>query len=143
MMAAMAEGRRVLKPSGVGVVVFAHKSTVGWEAMLQALVDAGAVIMASWPIDTEMASRLRAQNSATLASSVHIVFRPREMPDGSLRKEDVGDWREVLRELPKRIHEWMPKLAEEPMQSSLVSALHWKSFQDTLASKRRMENEYL
>jgi hypothetical protein len=26
---------------------------------------------------------------------------------------DVGDWREVLRELPRRIHDWMPRLAEE------------------------------
>jgi hypothetical protein len=26
---------------------------------------------------------------------------------------DVGDWRDVLAELPRRIHEWMPRLAEE------------------------------
>ena len=25
----------------------------------------------------------------------------------------VGEWRDVLGELPKRIHEWMPRLAEE------------------------------
>jgi putative DNA methylase len=30
---AMAEGRRILMPHGVGVIVFAHKSTTGWEAM--------------------------------------------------------------------------------------------------------------
>ncbi|MEW6459454.1 MAG: DUF1156 domain-containing protein, partial [Bacillota bacterium] len=38
---AMAEGRRVLAPDGIGVVVFAHKSTSGWEAQLQAMIDAG------------------------------------------------------------------------------------------------------
>ena len=48
-----------------------------------------------------------------LASSVHLVCRPRENPDGSLRTDDVGDWREVLAELPRRIHAWMPRLAEE------------------------------
>ena len=32
MKRAMAEGRRVLSPDGIGVVVFAHKSTAGWEA---------------------------------------------------------------------------------------------------------------
>src|SRR5438876_241809 len=25
----------------------------------------------------------------------------------------IGDWRDVLQELPKRIHDWMPRLAEE------------------------------
>jgi putative DNA methylase len=27
--------------------------------------------------------------------------------------DEIGDWRDVLAELPKRIHEWMPRLAEE------------------------------
>ena len=31
---AMAEGRRGLSPGGVAVVVFAHKITAGWEAIL-------------------------------------------------------------------------------------------------------------
>ena len=34
-------------------------------------------------------------------------------PDGSLRTDEVGDWRDVLHELPRRIHEWMPRLASE------------------------------
>ena len=113
MKQAMAEGRRILAPSGVGIVVFAHKSTAGWEAQLQAMIDAGWIITASWPIDTEMGSRLRAMNSAALASSVHLVCRPRENPNGLLREDAVGDWRVVLRELPKRIHAWMPRLARE------------------------------
>lgn len=112
MSLAMAEGRRVLSPKGIGVVVFAHKSTEGWEAQLQAMVDAGWIITASWPIDTEMGTRLRAMNSAALASSIHLVCRPRENPDGSLCTDLIGDWRDVLQELPKRIHEWMPRLAE-------------------------------
>ena len=110
---AMAEARRVLSPSGLGVVVFAHKTTSGWESQLQAMVDAGLVITASWPIDTEMGSRMRAQGSAALASSVHLVCRPRENSDGSIRTDDIGDWRTVLADLPARIHEWMPRLAEE------------------------------
>ncbi|HOV80169.1 MAG TPA: DUF1156 domain-containing protein [Bacillota bacterium] len=113
MRLAMNEGRRVLAPDGIGVVVFAHKTTGGWEAMLQAMIDAGWVITGSWPIDTERPGRLRAQKSAALASSVHLVCRPRENPDGSLRDGDVGDWRDVLQELPGRIREWMPRLAAE------------------------------
>jgi adenine-specific DNA methylase len=110
---ALTEGRRILVPSGVGTVVFAHKSTRGWESMVQALIDSGWVITGSWPIDTERPGRLRAQASAALASSIHIVCRPRENPDGSVRTNDIGDWQHVLAELPKRIHSWMPRLAEE------------------------------
>ncbi|MFZ5559146.1 MAG: DUF1156 domain-containing protein [Pseudomonadota bacterium] len=113
MTAAMSEARRVQRPDGISVVVFAHKTTGGWESMLQAMIEAGWILVASWPIDTERGARLRALNSAALGSSVHLVCRPRENPDGSLRTGDVGDWRDVLAELPRRIHEWMPRLAEE------------------------------
>ncbi len=88
---AMAEGKRVLSQDGIGVVVFAHKSTSGWEAQLQAMIDAGWTITGSWPIDTERPGRLRAQDSAALASSIHLVCRPRENPDGSLRINNIGD----------------------------------------------------
>ncbi len=110
---AMTEGRRVLDSNGVGIVVFAHKSTSGWEAQLQAMIDAGWIVTGSWPIDTERPGRLRAQDSAALASSIHLVCRPREKTDGSVDADQIGDWRDVLAELPKRIHDWMPRLAAE------------------------------
>jgi putative DNA methylase len=113
MKRAMVEGCRILAPDGIGVVVFAHKSTSGWESQLQAMIDAGWIMTGSWPIDTERGSRLRAIGSAVLASSVHLVCRPRESPDGSVWTDNVGDWRDVLAELPRRIHEWMPRLADE------------------------------
>ncbi|MDV7393669.1 DUF1156 domain-containing protein, partial [Arthrospira platensis SPKY1] len=65
------------------------------------------------PIDTEMETRVAAQGQARLASSVHLVCRPRKNPDGSLQETKIGDWRDVLAELPQRIHDWMPRLAEE------------------------------
>jgi len=106
MTQALREGKRVAKPNAIGVVVFAHKSTAGWEAQLQALISAGWIVTGSWPIDTEWATRLRAINSAALASSVHLVCRPRI-------SNEVSDWRDVLSELPQRMHEWMPRLANE------------------------------
>lgn len=110
---AFVEGRRVLRPDGIGTIVFASKTTASWEAILKAVVDAGWTITGSWPIDTEMETRVAAQGQARLASSIHLVCRPRENPDGSVRTDEIGDWRDVLAELPKRIHEWMPRLAEE------------------------------
>jgi putative DNA methylase len=112
MAMAMQQARRYVVASGIGVIVFAHKTTIGWETMLQALLQAGWTVTASWPLDTEMGTRLRAMNSAALGSSVHIICRPRENADGTLRN-DVGEWRDVLSELPKRIHDWMPRLASE------------------------------
>lgn len=105
--------RRYVMPDGLGVIVFAHKSTSAWETLLSAVITSGWVITASWPIDTEMANRLRAHKSASLSSSVHLVCRPRENSDGSLIDNNIGDWREVLKELPVKIKNWMPRLAKE------------------------------
>ena len=107
MQCAMSEGVRITRESAIGVVVFAHKSTEGWEAQLQAMIDAGWIITASWPIDTEWETRLRAMNSAALASSVHLVCRPRN------NSVAIGDWRDVLGELPTRTREWMSRLSQE------------------------------
>ncbi len=111
MRRAMEEGKRILSPNGLGVVVFAHKSTAGWEAQLEAMYLAGWKITASWPIHTELESRLSASGTASLASSIHLICRPKK--PGFTEFEDVGDWRDVLTELPKRIHDWMPRLATE------------------------------
>jgi len=46
---AFGEGRRVLRPDGIGTIVFASKTTASWEAILKAVVDAGWIITGSWP----------------------------------------------------------------------------------------------
>lgn len=112
MARAFAEGRRVLREDGVGCVVFAHKTTEGWEALLSGLIRGGWTITASWPLATEMGTRLRAHDSAALATSVHLVMRSR--PEGA----PVGDWGEVLRELPDRIGDWMERLEEEKVRGA-------------------------
>ena len=90
MGAAFAEGRRVLRADGVGSVVFAHKTTEGWEALLAGMIRSGWTITGSWPIATEMGTRLRARDSAALATSIHLVCRPRPAD------APVGDWMERL-----------------------------------------------
>ena len=112
MACAFAEGRRVLREDGVGCVVFAHKTTEGWEALLSGMIRGGWTITASWPIATEMASRLRARDSAALATSVHLVCRrrPEDAP--------VADWADVLRELPVRVAGWMERLQGEGLRGA-------------------------
>ncbi len=78
MRSALGEVRRVLKRDGLAVVVFAHKSTSAWETLLKATLDAGLVISASWPVETEMPQRADAHGNASLASTVFIVCRKLE-----------------------------------------------------------------
>ncbi|GIV14565.1 MAG: hypothetical protein KatS3mg021_2847 [Fimbriimonadales bacterium] len=68
---------RVLKPDGIAIIVFAHKTTEAWETVLNALLRAGLYPTAALPIHTEMQARLRAQESAALASSIYLVCRKR------------------------------------------------------------------
>ena len=112
MAKAFAEGRRVLSEDGIGSVVFAHKTTEGWEALLGGLVAGGWTITGSWPISTEMATRLRARESAALSASIHLVCRPRAADAG------IGDWSDVARELPKRVGDWMERLSKEGVRGA-------------------------
>jgi hypothetical protein len=112
MSRAFAEGRRVLKAEGIGSVVFAHKTTEGWEALLSGMIRGGWTITGSWPIATEMGSRLRARDSAALATSVHLVCRPR--PDDA----PVGDWSAILRQLPERVGDWIERLQREGIRGA-------------------------
>ncbi|MCS7249242.1 MAG: hypothetical protein NZ840_13530, partial [Anaerolineales bacterium] len=94
---AFREIRRVLKPEGIAVIVFAHKTTQAWETVINALLEAGLYMTASWPIHTEMQTRLRAQESAALASSIYMVCRKRP-PDAP-----VGEFPTVRREIEARV----------------------------------------
>ena len=112
MARAFAEGRRVLAEDGIGSVVFAHKTTEGWEALLAGMIRGGWTITGSWPVATEMGSRLNARETASLATSVHLICRPR--PESAA----VGDWADVLRELPQRVADWMERLQSEGIRGA-------------------------
>lgn len=86
------EMHRVLKPNGIAVIVYAHKSTEGWETLINALLDSNLVITGAWPIDTEQKVRWRSYNSAALASSIYMVARKRE-------REAFGLYNDVKKEL--------------------------------------------
>ena len=112
MAEAFAEGRRVLNDDGIGSVVFAHKTTEGWEALLSGMINGGWTITGSWPVATEMGARLNARDTASLATSVHLICRPR--PENA----PVGDWADVLRELPVRVGDWMARLQAEGIRGA-------------------------
>ncbi len=105
------EMHRILKPNGVAVIVYAHKSTEGWETLINSLLDSGLVITAAWPINTEMQSRLRARESAALASSIYIVARKWE-------RESTGFYKEVKDELETHLNMKLDKLWKEDISGA-------------------------
>lgn len=70
-----------LVPTGRLVIVFANKNPDAWEALVSALIRAGFAVTASWPIETEMGNRTRANAVSALASSIWVVCRKR--PEGA------------------------------------------------------------
>jgi len=112
MARAFTEGRRVTSDASIGSVVFAHKTTEGWEALLSGVVKGGWVVTGSWPIATESGTRLRARESAALATSVHLVCRPRS------EEAEIGDWGEIFKELPNRIGDWIERLSAEGIRGA-------------------------
>ena len=82
----MLELARVQNPGFPASIFYAFKqqevkegqrASTGWETFLQALVDAGLMVTATWPMRTEMSSRMRATGFAALASSIVIAMRNR------------------------------------------------------------------
>ena len=77
MAAIFAECRRVLKPDGVMTLMFTHKATGAWDALTTGLIEAGFVITASWPINTEAQGSLHIKDKAAANSTIFLVCRPR------------------------------------------------------------------
>ena len=63
------------------------------------------VITAAWPINTEMPKRLRASESAALASSIYMVCR-------KIKKEPIGFYRDVKKELKNYLNKKLDQLWE-------------------------------
>ena len=67
--------REALVDEGRLVVVFANKQPDAWETLVSALIRAGFVVRASWPIQTEMVNKVA--GGARLSSSIWLVCRRR------------------------------------------------------------------
>lgn len=76
-------------------------ASTGWETMLEGLMQSNFMIDGTWPIRTELARRMRGQNSNALASSIVLVCRPRptDAPKAS-RRQFLN---ELKRDLPQAL----------------------------------------
>ena len=73
-------------PDAPATIYYAYKATetkdgeirsTGWDTFLQAVLDAGLQVSATWPMRTELANRPRGLGSNALASSVVLACRSR------------------------------------------------------------------
>ena len=63
-------------------------ASTGWETMLSAIIKAGLSITGTWPMRTEMGSRMIASGTNALASSIVLVCRKREADAGFCTRRD-------------------------------------------------------
>ena len=76
-------------------------TSTGWETFLDATVQSGFAVTATWPLRTENSSRLLGMGKNVLASSIVLACRPREVdaPSASNREFLAA----LRRELPRAI----------------------------------------
>ena len=77
MATIFAECRRVMNDDGIMTLMFTHKATGAWDALTTGLMEAGFVISASWPINTEAEGSLHIKDKSAANSTIFLVCRPR------------------------------------------------------------------
>jgi putative DNA methylase len=78
-------------------------ASTGWETFLQGLVEEGFQVVATWPMRTERANRLRGLGANALASSIVLVCRPRPKEASLATRQDF--LRALRAELPRALRD--------------------------------------
>ena len=125
---AFAEGKRVLHGDGIGAVVFAHKTTEGWEALLSGMIRGGWTITASWPIATEMIHRIRARDSAARGPKTPLLATG-PMSCASFRSASLTGWN-GFRAKASAARTWSSPVSVQRLKSSVATA-QWRPPRDT------------
>lgn len=105
MQSAFTRLRRLCSPEFPTSVFYAYKQKTatqngissGWEKFLNALIDAGFQVVATWPIRTANKGKVKAAKASMLASAIVVVLRPRD-PNAPLATR-----RQFLDELEKSL----------------------------------------
>jgi putative DNA methylase len=106
MAAIFQECRRVLKDDGIMTLMFTHKATGAWDALTTGLVEAGFIVTASWPINTESEVSMHIMDKAAANSTIFLVCRPRT----ENTHEETVYWEDleprVKKAVRERIHDY-------------------------------------
>ena len=139
-----AECRRVIKPDGIMTVMFNHKSTAVWDALIVALIEAGFTITRTWPVKTEAEASIHIKDKAAARTTILLVCRPRESnltPEPWHRVEEL-----IAKEVQDDIEGNLSKAGLKPIDLYLsafgpalkVISEHWGTQRET-ANMERLE----
>jgi adenine-specific DNA methylase len=106
------EQRRVLKPDGIMTVMFTHKAKGAWDALATGLIDAGFVITASWPINTEAEGSLHIREKNAAKSTIFLVCRQRA---AATEHAEPRYWEEVEPLVASKVREKVKEFQEAGM----------------------------
>ncbi len=113
MAAIFAECRRVLKPNGIMTLMFTHKATGAWDSLTTGLMEAGFVITASWPINTEAEGSLHIKDKAAANSTIFLVCRPKpRRRDPEVRDAAPVYWEDVEPRVARAVRERVEEFQE-------------------------------
>ena len=99
MAACFREMDRMLRDDGVLTVMFTHKRVDAWDSLGSALIEAGFVIEASWPVHTESEHSLHQAKKNAAASTILLVCRKRQSSGEPVWWDDIRSRvRDVARE---------------------------------------------
>ena len=90
---ALREIHRVLKPDGIAVIMFTHRSTTAWESLIRSLLSAGLYPTASWAVHTEMEASTHQRGKGAVRSTILMACRRRP------GKAEVGWYHRIRDEL--------------------------------------------
>jgi putative DNA methylase len=93
-----------LEQNGYMVVVFANKQPDAWETLVSAIIRSGFVVVGSWPIQTERASRTRSFGSAALSTSIWLICKKR--PNDNRPGWDNHLLDEINQKITKRLRDF-------------------------------------
>ena len=98
------ECRRIIKPDGIMTVMFTHKSTAAWDALLTGLIGAGFRITRTWPVKTEAEAALNIKGKAAARTTILLVCRPR------VANRSPAPWPDVAEQIAQAVRADAPTL---------------------------------
>lgn len=112
------ELHRVMDPDGIFTMMFTHKETEAWDTLTTALIEAGFVVTASHPVNTENQHRVQqaGRNSADSTILLSTEKRDKESTDPTL-------WETVQRDTRKRAKDKTSQLDTQEAELTKVDMM--------------------
>jgi adenine-specific DNA methylase len=100
MKQAFLEAKRILKPNGAMLLMYGHKKTEAWSALIEPVLAAGFDLVASWPVHMERKTKFQHGKVASLSSSCILVCVPSK--GNNKKKIDFNTFVSILKEFLKK-----------------------------------------